>query len=42
MRPIPVDCVNPEMLKEACNVMQWAFTPPYFLPENKALCVMPL
>lgn len=41
MRPIPTNCVNPDILKGTFDVMQWAFTPPYFLPENRTLCVMP-
>lgn len=41
MRPIPVDCLNSDMLKGTFDVMKWAFTPPYFLPEHKAICAMP-
>lgn len=41
MRPIPVDCVNINKIKNTYNVMHWAYTPPYFLPEHKDLCAMP-
>jgi len=40
MRILPAELI-PEHLKERYPLRAWTYHPPYFLPENKALCAMP-
>ena len=43
MRPLPVELINPNQLRGGVtfDLMQWAYKPPYFLPEHKTICAMP-